>query len=181
MKRIFLILLPLGLGAYSCGEPNSTTNSTETERLDTAAVSEQLLPSLDENILANFPKNWVQVIPKKDSIIYKEYCGMGHPCLDIIKDEGVWQIMCVYGQDAETWELIGITANEKTINNQTIQDGVFTVIKITYPDDQTYSVDYFWNKTSGIATFGDFFGPDQSFADNANKDKFIIQKEECDF
>lgn len=169
----------MSLLLQACG--NSTTDSSEFENQDSLLITETPNALLNESLLENFPKDWVQVVPKKDSIIYIEYCGMGHPSLNISKLEGIWQILCSYGQDAETWELIGMTANEKTIDNQTIQDGVFTVIKITYPDDQTYHVDYFWNKTTGIATFGDFFGSGESFADEANKSNFIIQKEECDF
>lgn len=181
MKTIYSVLAITCLLLFSCGDstPVSITqgqdNTNSQEEFDSPSLA------LDQNIMERFPKNWVQVIPKNDTIVYIEYCGMGHPSLNITQKDSSWEIMAVYGQDAETWELIGITANEKTINNQTVQDGVFSVVKITYPDEMTYSVDYFWNKTTGIASFGDFFEAGASFADEANKVNFVIEIEECDF
>lgn len=190
MPRLFFITL-IGFSVFSCGSEPQPEAPAPVQAEEPVTVVDTMttipgtgVPQTDttrlEQLLKDFPKHWVEVKKRGNNFIYTEYCGMEHPYLLIEKKNSRWEILTVYGQDGESWEVLDMTLNEQTVSNQLIREGQFIVKKITYPDDEIYNAGYFWNVTTNRATFGDFFDPSYSFADHALKKTFIIEKQDCD-
>lgn len=182
-----LLFLPF---LIACGSDPASTD-TNVLHLDSGKVQTDVITMDPDSelviadasfaqVLKDFPKEWVKVDVKKDKKIYTELCGMDSPSLkiELVKDH--WEIRTIYGQDAESWYMINMTANLNVFNEQELQEGIFVVEKITYPDNEIYEVKYFWNRTAGFCTFGDFFSPDTRFAESSKMNEFEVVKEDCD-
>jgi hypothetical protein len=180
---VFLMLL------ISCGSDPETT--TTPLNIDSGAVQTDVdfvdpdseLVQTDESfsqILSGFPKHWIKVDVKKEGIVFNKLCEMESPSLKIEKVENHWEIITGYGESSESWHIINMTANLNTFNEQELQEGIFVVEKLTFPDNEIYEVKYFWNRTAEFCTFGDFFSADSKFAEFSKMDEFEVVKEKCD-
>lgn len=188
MKYFFYLPLAV-LFLTNCGsEPEPQAIEVLPEVDTTAALPQETDPDLelmmaDSTFLKNvsaFPKHWVEVGVEGKQLVYTDYCNMGHPHWKLIETDSCWQIETFYGQDGELWQLINMTANVQSAEGQTFQEGIFVVNKITYPDNETYEVSYFWNQTVGFCSFGDFFDKTKKFADNAKYKSFkIVDDPDC--
>lgn len=158
---------------------DSTTTQTDVDFIDPDSQLVQTDESFSQ-VLNGFPKHWVKVDVKKEGKVYNKLCGMDSPSLKIENVENHWEIITVYGQDAESWHIINMTATLNTYNNQELQEGIFVVEKLTYPDDEIYEVKYFWNRTAEFCTFGDFFSADSKFAEFSKMNEFEVVEEKCD-
>ncbi len=183
VSLVFLALL------VSCGSDPQTT--TTPLKVDSSAVQTDVefvhpdsqLVQTDESfaeVLNGFPKHWIKVEVKKDSKVFTKLCGMDSPSLKIEKVENHWEIITIYGEDSESWHIINMTAKINTFSNQELQEGIFVVEKLTYPDNEIYEVKYFWNRTAEFCTFGDFFSADSKFAEFSKMDEFDVVEEDCD-
>ncbi len=173
----------------SCGadpETNTTDLNVDTSNVqpDVEIVhpdSQLVQPDASfSNLIADFPKHWIKVEVKKDSKVFTKLCGMESPALKIETVDNHWEIITIYGQDSESWHIINMTGNVNSFNNQELQEGIFVVEKLTYPDDEIYEVKYFWNRTAEFCTFGDFFSADSKFAEFSKMNEFEVVKEDCD-
>ena len=163
---------------------SSTENGTKVqEEADSSSVDLQI-PELDGDdpaiVMENFPRNWVEIEVTADGLVQHEWCGTDGASVEFREHGDHWEIRTVYGQDGEDWHLIRISANDFSTEEQILQEGVMVVEKITYPDEEIYEVNYFWNKTAGFCTFGDFFNAETQFANAADKANFKLVKEDCD-
>lgn len=190
MQKFILIILTLGLLISCSSEPEVTvepkpvdTATVITEQINTTVDPDSELVITDERflqIINDFPKYWVQVDIKPNKKIYTTYCDAATPSLKIDKVEEHYEITTTYGQDAEIWNLVNMTANYNTFNEQELQEGIFVAQKISYPDEEFYEVSYFWNKTKGFCTFGDFFSAGSKFAEHSKMNEFEVVKEKCE-
>jgi hypothetical protein len=184
--------LPAFTGLFllqSCGAENQPAEP-ETVQLQDSALGEIDAPFLPgdtvtttaniDSLMADFPKKWLQIERKGKDLVYTEYCNMEHPYVEIEKVEGNWKIHTVYGHDGESWEVLDMMKSESTALGQQLVEGQFIVKKLTYPDEEIYHSNFFWNKTAGTCSFGDFFAPDKIFADETLQKTFVIKKEPCD-
>ncbi len=187
--RNSIVVLAIFTFLISCGpdtEINTTPLTEDTSKAETnleIVNPDSQLVQTDESFaqaLNDFPKHWIKVDVKKDSKVFTKLCGMDSPALKIEKIENHWEIITVYGQDAESWHIINMTANINSFNNQELQEGIFVVEKLTYPDDEIYEVKYFWNRTAEFCTFGDFFSVDSKFAEYSKMNEFEVVEEKCD-
>lgn len=179
---ISLILISCGSESNNVDDPNpsdTTLQSLENYPMDpdSELVEQSVLFS---SIVTDFPKHWVKVDVQKDKKVHHVLCGMDSPSLKIEKVDDHWEILTNYGQGAESWHLINMTSKFSVFNEQELQEGIFVAQKISYPDDEFYEVSYFWNKTAGFCTFGDFFSADAKFAEFDKMDEFEVIKEPCD-
>lgn len=176
------LLISCGSDSESTTTPLNTDSSEVQNDVDFIHPDSQLVQT-DESfaqVLAGFPKHWVKVDVKKEGKVFTKLCGMDSPSLKIEKVENHWEIITSYGQDAESWHIINMTASLNSYNNQELQEGIFVVEKLTYPDDDIYEVKYFWNRTAEFCTFGDFFSADSKFAEFSKMDEFEVVEEKCD-
>lgn len=184
MKKLYgyLSMLTILFIAGACNNQNNTT--TEVVKDDVLADNPDSLmieESIDfEGILDTFPKYWLNVEVTKDGNILHEYCDIPTPFVKIAEDGEYWKLTTGYGHDAEDWQLVSMTGKSNAFNNQQLQEGILIVKKLTYPDDELYEIDYFWNKSAAFCTFGDFFQPDTKFVDESAKDSYQVVEEPCD-
>lgn len=181
MKYVFAASLVTGL-FIACSSPENEQDTTSNTQ--DSSFSMPAMPEVDgedpDVILSGFPLHWVEVEMTSEGMIYHEWCGTNAATLDFEQNEDHWEILTTYGQDGEYWHLIRMSANQLSAENQEMQEGVMVVEKITYPDEEIYEVSYFWNKTAGFCTFGDFFSKDTRFANADDKAEFKVVKEDCD-
>lgn len=186
LKRLSVLCCFVTL--VSCGGDEATIqNNTPNNNLNDSLKEykipeEQLLEDRESmtNVLESFPKKWVRVEVTGDEHICKKPCAIEMPGLEIVKEENYYRLRTIYGDDFEDWELINMTAEYTSAENQDLQNGIFVVRKITYPDEELYEVDYFWNKTKNFCSFGEFFHKKLRFADAERMSEYKIVEEDCE-
>jgi hypothetical protein len=189
-SRFFLPSITGLFFLLSCGSENQPAEPQMPELQDTITgeIDAPFLPgdtvknsSNIDSLMDGFPKHWVQVERKGKDLVYTDYCSMETPQLKIEKTADTWQITTMYGHDAELWQVLDMMKSESSVLGQELVEGQFIVKKLSFPDDEIYHSNFFWNKTGNTCTFGDFFAAGTMFADQALKKTFVIKEVPCDF
>jgi len=174
MKELKVVLLGLII-VSSCTQNTLNDDSISVDK----TISQTENVDNIKEMLASFPLKWIHVEIENRNTVIVENCDIPTAMLTIENKGDYFIIKTVYGNDFEEWELISMTATEQMVEGQEVQDGLFLVKKMTYPDGEVYESSYFWNKTSGYCYFRDFYKADVAFADYSKKDAFKLKVVPC--
>ena len=190
MKRIALAVACLIL--ISCGEepetdeivnvpPQDTVSIENTEPKDTSQAAQELAVQENALTIEDFPNKWFKLTEQnQDYVIYK-YCEAETQQLWIEKEDNIWYVTVLYGQDSQRYKVIEFDAYEEERENFQVMYGSFILENPDYPDMDVEMYDYLWNKDLMFCTFSGFFQDETMMVSAKNKSNYELVKEDCDY